>query len=258
KILAVLMVLSMIFALSACASKEYKDTVVTIPVTDENGEEVTDEEGKVVTEIVTENSTAEASSKAENDDNSTEKNSKETTNKSSKTTTAASKKNDVSTSSSSSSNSESSSENAVASGKETTVANSDSKATTQTTTSAITETTTEKSEKREVTVQIELPFYNDLETKLSVSYKAAEDKKYTKLEFENPTDKKEKLTYETVRLDGKTVKTYELGKIKGDVTVKISMTGVDLSNETIVIPASESTGTISPVTGIEMMQGEDD
>lgn len=246
KILAVLMVLSMIFALSACASKEYKDTVVTIPVTDENGKEVTDEAGKVVTEIVTEESTDGESSKSEESSSSADNSSKETTKKSSKTTTAKSNSKDKTSASAANSN---------GSSEKTTSADKDAVKETEKTTT--TEATTEKPKKRQVSVQIVLPYYNDLETKLSVSYKTDDDKKYTRLEFENPENKKEKLTYETVKLDGKTVKTYDLGEMKGDVTVKIGMTGVDITEETIIIPASESTGTIIPVTGIEMMQGED-
>lgn len=246
KILAVLMVLSMIFALSACASKEYKDTVVTIPVTDENGEEVTDKEGTVVTEIVTEESTEGDTSKSEESSSSAESSSKETTKKSTKKTTTA-KSNSKNKTSTSAAKTNGSSDKTTPADKEAV------KETEKTTT----ETTTEKPKKRKVSVKIVLPYYNDLETKLSVSYKTDDDKKYTRLEFENPENKKEKLTYETVKLDGKTVKTYDLGEMKGDVTVKIGMTGVDITDETIIIPASESTGTITPVTGIEMMQGED-
>ncbi|MGN0536161.1 MAG: hypothetical protein ACI4IR_09205 [Eubacterium sp.] len=54
KLIAIILAAVMVFALSACSSKEYTDTVVTIPVTDENGEQVTDENGNAVTEVVTE------------------------------------------------------------------------------------------------------------------------------------------------------------------------------------------------------------
>lgn len=74
KIIAVLLAAVMVFALSACSSKEYTDTVVTIPVTDENGEQVTDENGNAVTEVVTE---------------ATSKNGKESTTAGGKTNTTA-------------------------------------------------------------------------------------------------------------------------------------------------------------------------
>lgn len=233
----------MVFALSACASKEYKDTVVTIPVTDENGKEVTDSSGKVVTEVVTERATDGASSNAQSSssDEKTTKKGESTTASKEKTTKKASS-NDGKEKTSAGSN------GATASNEETT---KKAEATTTTTTQA----PTEKPKKRMVTVKVVLPYYNDQETKLSVSYKTGDDIKH--LEFENPDNKKEPLTYELVKLDGKTVKAYELGEIKGDVTVRIEMTGVDITNKTIVIPASKAVGTITPNTGIEMMVGDD-
>lgn len=260
KLLAVLMVLSMIFALSACASKEYKDTVVTVPVTDESGEEVTDEAGEVVTEVVTDESTAGDSTEAEGS-TSADKAGNETTKKTSKD-----KKSDKSNknTSVSSAMSDVSKDKTAAAGKDKTTAKSDSKTTASSKDKATTaapsktETTTKKPEKREVSVQIVLPYYNDLETQLSVFYQAEGDRKPKKLEFENPENKREKLEYDTVKLDGKTVMTYELGKMKGDVTVRIEMTGVDITDNEIVISAFDDTGKIIPVTGIEMMDGIDD
>lgn len=259
KILAVLVVISVIFAFAGCASKEYEDTVVTIPVTDENGQGVTDDSGNIVTEIVaqelTESSFDESDADGTDENTSASSNSGKTEKKASSSTTTTKKSGG------------SSEKESTSSANKTTAASSQSAETTAKGNSATTEaakknettteSTTAKPKKRKVTVQIVLPYYNNQETNLSVNYKADGDKKYTRLEFENPNDKKTPLEYETVKLDGKTVKTYDLGELKGEVTVKIAMTGVDISGETVVIPADESTGALNPYTGIEMMQGED-
>lgn len=255
KILAVLMVISIIFVFAGCSSKEYKDTVVTIPVTDENGKEVTDEAGKVVTEVVTERETDGTSSGSSSDNKTVTDDKTSTTVKTnSKTTTKKNSSKTTTTKNNGSSAEKTTTENNGSSAEKTTTA--DNK-TDNKTTSSTTAATTEKPKNRKVSVSIVLPYYNDKETKLSVRFRAAGDKEYTKLELEDPADKKNKLPYETVKLDGKTVKTYELGEMKGDVTVRIDMTGVDVSNEVLVIPADESTGEMKPVTGIEIMQGED-
>ena len=48
KVISVSLIAALLFAFTACSSKEYKD----IPVTDENGQTVTDENGDVVTERI--------------------------------------------------------------------------------------------------------------------------------------------------------------------------------------------------------------
>ena len=58
--------------------------------------------------------------------------------------------------------------------------------------------------------------------------------------FEDKADKKKEVDYDIVKLDGKTVKKYSLGKIKGDVKV---------------IKSDEDRGTISPVAGVDVVDG---
>lgn len=251
------MILSLAFAFASCADKEYEDTVVTIPVTDENGLEVTDADGYIVTEVVTEDDESqEASASSENESNSGKTSSSDsekkdnTSNADNKTTAAASDNNNGGKTSTTKKNTSETEKNENTSTTKKNAATTEKKETT-------TQTTTKKPEKRKVSVSVVLPYYNDQETNLSVSYRVEGEEKYTKLEFPDPADSKNKLTYETVKLDGKTVKTYELGEFKGYVVVTIGMTGVDISANSVKIPATESTGEIKPYTGIEVMIGDD-
>ena len=235
-LLAVVMIMTVAFAFASCSSKKYTDKEVTIPVTDENGETVTDEQGKVVTEVSTKSgkdgnasstvsaSKTNASSKA----SSTKKNESAKANKEDKTTKKAeiAKKNETTTDK-----------------KETTTK----------------ETTTEKPEKREVIVRVQLPNSSDLkQAKLTIKYKTEKDKEYKTLKIDDPNDKKNQVDYEVVKLDGKTVKKYSLGKIKGDVKVKVSISGVELTGNTTTIKSNENSVTIAPASGIDIAIGKKD
>ena len=236
-LLAVVMIMTVAFAFASCSSKKYTDKEVTIPVTDENGETVTDEQGKVVTEVSTESgkdgnsaSKANASSKA----SSTKKNETAKANKEDKTTkkTSSTKKAEISKKN-----------EATTDKKETTTK----------------ETTTEKPEKREVIVRVQLPNSSDLkQAKLTIKYKTDKDKEYKTLKIDDPNDKKNQLDYEVVKLDGKTVKKYSLGKIKGDVKVKVSISGVELTGNAATIKSNENSVTIAPASGIDIAIGEKD
>ena len=239
-LLAVVMIMTVAFAFASCSSKKYTDKEATIPVTDENGETVTDEQGKVVTEVSTEpgkdgnaSSTASASkTNASSKASSTKKNETAKANKEDKTTKKASstkkatKKNETTTDK-----------------KETTTK----------------ETTTEKPEKREVIVRVQLPNSSDLkQAKLTIKYKTEKDKEYKTLKIDDPNDKKNQLDYEVVKLDGKTVKKYSLGKIKGDVKVKVSISGVELTGNAATIKSNENSVTIAPASGIDIAIGKKD
>lgn len=220
-LLAVVMIMTVAFAFASCSSKKYTDKEVTIPVTDENGETVTDEQGKVVTEVSTEPG---------KDGNASSTVSASKANASSKASSTkkakATKKNEATTDK-----------------KETTTK----------------ETTTEKPEKREVIVRVQLPNSSDLkQAKLSIKYKTEKDKEYKTLKIDDPNDKKNQLDYEVVKLDGKTVKKYSLGKIKGDVKVKVSISGVELTGNTTTIKSNENSVTIAPASGIDIAIGKKD
>lgn len=121
------------------------------------------------------------------------------------------------------------------------------------------ETTTEKPEKREVIVRVQLPNSSDLkQAKLTIKYKTEKDKEYKTLKIDDPNDKKNQLDYEVVKLDGKTVKKYSLGKIKGDVKVKVSISGVELTGNTTTIKSNENSVTIAPASGIDIAIGKKD
>lgn len=121
------------------------------------------------------------------------------------------------------------------------------------------ETTTEKPEKREVIVRVQLPNSSDLkQAKLTIKYKTEKDKEYKTLKIDDPNDKKNQLDYEVVKLDGKTVKKYSLGKIKGDVKVKVSISGVELTGNAATIKSNENSVTIAPASGIDIAIGKKD
>lgn len=226
-LLAVVMIMTVAFAFASCSSKKYTDKEVTIPVTDENGETVTDEQGKVVTEVSTE-------SGKDGNASSTKKNETAKANKEDKTTKKAS----------------STKKAEIAKKNETTT---DKKETTTK------ETTTEKPEKREVIVRVQLPNSSDLkQAKLTIKYKTEKDKEYKTLKIDDPNDKKNQLDYEVVKLDGKTVKKYSLGKIKGDVKVKVSISGVELTGNAATIKSNENSVTIAPASGIDIAIGKKD
>lgn len=235
------MVISILFAFSACSSKEYKETEATIPVTDENGKEVTDKNGEVVTEVITTaESTSDTTEKANEEEKTTQAKT-EKPDKNKETTKKTTAKNDKKT---------------TASSKEKTTASAEK--TTEATTKKTSETESKKPEKRKVKVNVKLPYYNDQTVKLSVSFRAKGEKEYTKLHFPDPKNDKDKLDYEEVALDGKTTKNYEIGELTGDVYVKISISDVNARGTSGVIKSEEDTLVLEPYTGIEMLEGVDD
>ena len=289
KIIAVLTVISIVFAFSACSSKKYKETDATVPVTNEQGETVTNSNGKVLTEVVTTDGEKTVVSSSQNDISSTS-----TTKKASKKTDKSSAASKVETTKkgSSSSSVKTTKKADKSSGKQTSKASQpatkkndttattkktdtssttkkeDSASTTKKDTTTTTKptttkpTTTEKPKKRDIKVKVVLPFYNDEQAKLSLSYKVDGDKEPTPFEFKDPDDSKNKLSYELVKLDGKTTKTYTIEKVKGDVKVYVYLrdfSGKDnIKNNKVTVKSNETEVTISPLTGIGMVNGDDE
>lgn len=216
KLLSILMVLVIMFAFASCSSKEYTDTPVTEIVTDENGEPVTDENGNPVT-VVAESTTGEDASATSSGQDTTAPSG------SGSSTTAAT----------------------------TAKANTPAKTTAKKTTTTTTEKPT-KSQKRDIKVIVELPFYNEKETDITVSYRVDGDKKYKDLEPKK-----------NVKLD-KTGKqeTFTIPNVKGDVDISVSFSGTvgaNISKNTATAKASDKdqTVTIRPATGIEVMEDMD-
>lgn len=299
KIIAVLTVISIVFAFSACSSKKYKETEATVPVTNAQGETVTNSNGEVLTEVVTTDGETTVVSSSQNDISSTSTAAGVSTKTS--TTKKASKKTDKSSSASkvettkkgSSSSSVKTTKKAdKSSGEQTsegsqpatkkngttattkkadtssTTKKEDSASTTKKDTTTTTKptttkpTTTEKPKKRDIKVKVVLPFYNDEQAKLYLSYKVDGDKEPTPFEFKDPDDSKNKLSYELVKLDGKTTKTYTIEKVKGDVKVYVYLrdfSGKDnIKNNKVTVKSNETEVTISPLTGIGMVNGDDE
>lgn len=243
-LMAVLMIMSVAFVFASCSSKKYKDTDATLPSSTVQDETVTNSNGETV--HATQSATQSANQNANKNSNSNGKDSKTTTqkaNKSDKKTIAKKGK----------------------SGKkeETTKKNSVQKATKkdekadETSSQTTEQSTTEKPKAREVFLFVELPNKSNIESKLYVRYKRIDEKEYEHLMFEDKADKKKEVDYDIVKLDGKTVKKYSLGKIKGDVKVVIHFSEAEISNETnsVVIKSDEDRGTISPVVGVDVVDG---
>lgn len=217
KILAIIMVVSVIFAFVGCSSKKYEDKLVTVAVTDENGEEVTDENGNVVTEVL---QTTEEDKQSSKNDDSTSATSENTTKKSngSNKTSDTTKKADKTT------------------------AKTTTKKTAEKTTEKTTEETT-KAKKRQVSVVVKYPYYNAKKTTVTVAYKLEGDKEYTKLDPQ------------VIILDKVQTVTYDLGKLKGKVSVVVNIKGVTVTPGTNkgVIEANENTLNLDISTGIEVI-----
>lgn len=243
-LMAVLMIMSVAFAFASCSSKKYKDTDATLPSSTVQDETVTNSNGETVhaTQSANQNANQSANQKA----NSSGKDSKTTTQKANK-----SNKNTVAKKGKSSKK------------EETTKKNSAQKATKKdekaddTSSQTTEQSTTEKPKAREVFLFVELPNKSNIESKLYVRYKRIDEKEYEHLMFEDKADKKKEVDYDIVKLDGKTVKKYSLGKIKGDVKVVIHFSEAEISNETnsVVIKSDEDRGTISPVVGVDVVDG---
>lgn len=238
KFICVLSVFVIVMGLAACTSTQYVDTPVTAVVTDKNGEAVTDDKGNNVTEVVTDeqgNTVTEkvtANKDASSSTNNTTAPSKEvtgnsSTSKANSTTGKANGEKETSTTKSSTQ-------------KQTTT----KKQTTTTTTTTTKPTTTARPKKRDVTITVELPYYNEQETELTVFYKVKGDKKYTELE-----------TREIVLDSSKNKEKFEIKKIKGDILVYVKLKDINTTHSSIVIPASEKAGVVKPITGIEIIDG---
>lgn len=276
KVLIVLSVICIIFAFSACSSKEFVDVVVTAPVTDKNGETVTDKSGKAVTEIVTDkngNNVTQSVGKSQTKANDivvsesaniVSQSSSEplgntadskSTEKAGNSNTSAPKDNESKTEKNTKKDNSTNTTSEKTTKKET--ANKTTEKTTNKTTEKENEKTTEKettteattkSKKRDITVNVKLPYYNDIESEIKVSYRVVGDKKFKQLDAEE------------IVLDGKTVKTSVIKKIKGDVEIVVTLKGVSLTANTQTVAASDEDQEITmiPATGIEAMNGEDD
>lgn len=223
-ILAVVVIITMTFALSACKKDESADLKTKV-VTNEAGEVVTDENGNQVTEKM--NITEDIPDDKDDTDvvkpgpaassdttvSKKEKDSKKSSKKAGKTTTNSS-------------------------GKPT------AKTTTKKDTTTKKETTTAKPKKRKVSVTVNLPYYNNETHEMTVWYKVlGEDKEYTKLD---PQD---------VVLNNTSVEV-DLGKLKGDVRVVVKLNGMpNISDNKVTIKSNETHGQITIVTGIEMLDG---
>ncbi|MDE6471168.1 MAG: hypothetical protein K2L19_09140 [Eubacterium sp.] len=239
KVISVSMVIAMIFILSACSSAEYTETPVTVAVTDENGEVVTDAHGNTVTEVVTdENGNAKTETK------------KNITVKESKNTTAAS--ND----SQNNNNNDGNSANNGGSGNSGNNNNGSNNnqggnGSNGNNTTAKDDTTkpTEKPKKRDVTITVNLPYYNEKPTKLTLYWKVGDDKEYTAFD---PVD---------LVLDGKgnnKKQEFTIEDVKGEIHAYIELEGIVITHNDVIIRAigdDKEHGTITPVTGIEIMDG---
>ena len=161
KIIAVLMVLTIVLAFAGCKSKEYQDTVVTIPVTDENGETVTDKDGNVVTEVSTEAQGNSESSTADEKQQSDSKDNKNETTKSN-----ADGKEDTT---------EKKNNGSGGSGTTKPTGNSTTKPTEAPT----------KSKKRDIHLVVNVPTYTPLDTEMVIQYRVEGDKKFEELTKED-------------------------------------------------------------------------
>lgn len=221
KIIAVLMVLTIVLAFAGCKSKEYQDTVVTIPVTDENGETVTDKDGNVVTEVSTEAQGNSESSTADEKQQSDSKNNKNETTKSNsdgKEDTTEKKNN-----------------GSGGSGTTKPTGNSTTKPTEAPT----------KSKKRDIHLVVNVPTYTPLDTEMVIQYRVEGDKKF------------EELTKEDVTLGTAFTRKYDIENVKGAVEFIITIDGVGITNNKFTVEASDrdQTHEITLVTGIEVVEG---
>lgn len=234
KIIAVLMVLSVVLAFAGCKSKEYQDTVVTIPVTDENGETVTDKDGKVVTEISTE---AQISTKGSDSKDSTKQSSAAAANGSSETTKQNSGGNATENKNNSNNSGNSNNNNSNNGGSGNT-----EKPTVQTTTKP-TEAPT-KSKKRDIHLVVHFPTYTPSEAEMVVKYRV-------------DGGKFEELAKDKVQIGEAFTKEYDLKKVKGAVEFIITVGDIDVTNNRFTVESSDKDQTheITLVTGIEVVEG---
>lgn len=232
KVISISMVIAVLFAFTACSSKEYID----VPVTDADGQAVTDENGEAVTERVLKADTT-ASSKDESS----------TAAASSGKSTSANKQDNNKTSNASQRNNTTK----KADNKNTTAKKETTKK--QTTTKP---TTTVKAEKRDVKVTVYIPTFSDvkteeeLKTELTLYYRVKGDKKWKKLET------REDITLEYNKDGSQKKEEFKIKGIKGDLEIQADFKGVEgIKNNTAELAADKKECTITPTTGIENIVG---
>lgn len=233
-VVVVIVVVAVVVILTSNSSKEEKyteNTVVEI-VTDENGEAVTDENGDVVTVVSEKEGFSSTGNSTDESDGS------ESSGSGAEQTNAAGGNNsnqngnEITSAGNNGNNGGNSGNNSSAADE---------------TNNSSSEAEQEKPKARNVTVDVVLPYYNKQETEVTVLYKAEGDEKYSKLEpLKLKLDKSGKK------------ESFDLGELKGEVSVTVTFSGIKISENSITIPANENTGTIRPVTGIEILEGEDD
>lgn len=300
KIIAVLTVISIVFAFSACSSKKYKETEATVPVTNEQGETVTNSNGEVLTEVVTTDGKTTVVSSSQNDtsststaagastktsttkkaSNKTDKSSSaskvETTKKGSssssvKTTKKADKSSGEQTSKASQPATDGKTQNnaaSVSASQSATKKNDKTETTKKDTTTATTKptttkpTTTEKPKKRDIKVKVVLPFYNDEQATVKISYKLEGKEKPKSVMFADPENPKKEIDTKAVKLDGKSTVDCTIENVKGDVEIivrLIDFSGKDnIKNNKVTVKSNETEVTITPLTGIGMVNGDDE
>lgn len=232
KVISISMVIAILFAFTACSSKEYID----VPVTDADGQAVTDENGEAVTERVlkadtTASSKDESSTAAASSGKSTSANQQDNNNK----TSNASQENNTTK---------------KADNKNTTT----QKETTKPTTTK--PTTTVKAEKRDVKVTVYIPTFSDvkteeeLETELTLYYREKGEKKWKKAET------KKDITLEYNKDGSQKTEEFKIKGLKGDFEFKADFKGVEgIKNNTAELAADKNECTITPTTGIENIVG---
>lgn len=216
KVISISMVIAILFAFTACSSKEYID----VPVTDADGQAVTDENGEAVTERVlkadtTASSKDESSTAAASSGKSTSANQQDNNNK----TSNASQENNTTK---------------KADNKNTTT----QKETTKPTTTK--PTTTVKAEKRDVKVTVYIPTFSDvkteeeLETELTLYYREKGEKKWKKAET------KKDITLEYNKDGSQKTEEFKIKGLKGDFEFKADFKGVEgIKNNTAELAADK-------------------
>lgn len=221
KVISVSMVVAILFAFSACSPAGYVDTPVTVTVTDANGEAVTNEKGEAVTEVVTD----------ENGNTMTETKKSTSADKASGNTTAKNSGNsnvDTSNNNGGENNNNNNSNNNNIPDK-----------------SATTKPVTAKPKKRDVTITVNMPFYNKVDTNITLYY-SVNGEEYVELE-------KRAVTLD----DNKKTEKFAIEDVKGEISAYITFKdrNVDITKNSVTISADKEEGSIIPVTGIEIMDG---
>lgn len=289
KIIAVLTVISIVFAFSACSSKKYKEIEATVPVTNEQGETVTNSNGEVLTEVVTTDGKTTVVSSSRNDISSTsttKKASKKTDKSSSASKVETTKKDSSSSSVKTTKKADKSSGEQTSEGSQPATKKNDSTETTKKTdTSSTTKkedsasttkkdtttttkptttkpTTTEKPKKRDIKVKVVLPFYNDEQATVKISYKLEGKEKPEPVMFADPENPKKEIDTKAVKLNGKSTVDCTIKNVKGDVEIIVQLkdfSGKDnIKNNKVTVKSNETEVTISPLTGIGMVNGDDE